>query len=114
MDEADPGETADPVWKKYAGERNPESCLKESFLPGNQVNHVKETLRELIHGLELELMEREFDLQYTNVICVGGGAVAVKNFSEPQMKVAFDTDTNANAKGYEFLSMQMLKKQGAA
>ena len=87
---------------------------KDSFLPRNQVNHVRETLRELIHGLELELMEREFDLQYTNVIYVGGGAVAVKNFSDPQPNVAFDTDIHANAKGYEFLAMQMLRKTGAA
>ena len=87
---------------------------KDSFLPRNQVNHVRETLRELIHGMELELMEREFDLQYTNVIYVGGSAVAVKNFSELRTNVAFDTDIHANAKGYEFLAMQMLKKQGAA
>jgi len=87
---------------------------KDSFLPRNQVNHVRETLRELIHGLELELMEREFDLQYTNVIYVGGGAVAVKNFSEPRTNVAFDTDIHANARGYEFLAMQMLRKTGAA
>ena len=87
---------------------------KDSFLPRNQVNHVRETLRELIHGMELELMEREFDLQYTNVIYVVGSAVAVKNFSELRTNVAFDTDIHANAKGYEFLAMQMLKKQGAA
>ena len=87
---------------------------KDSFLPRNQVNHVRETLKELVHDLELELMEREFDLQYTNVIYVGGSAVAVKNFSELRTNVAFDTDIHANAKGYEFLAMQMLKKQGAA
>ena len=69
---------------------------------------------ELSQPLELELMEREFDLQYTNVIYVGGGAVAVKNFSESRRNVAFDTDIHANAKGYEFLAMQMLKKQGVA
>lgn len=87
---------------------------KDSFLPRSQVNHIRETLREQIRGLELELEEREFDLQYTNVIYVGGGAVAVKNFSEPRSNVAFDPDINANAKGYEFLAMQILKKQGAA
>ena len=109
-------------WMKQIqyGKNVPESEIlkivlkKDSFLPRNQVNHVRETLRELIHGLDLELMEREFDLQYTNVIYVGGGAVAVKNFSEPRTNVAFDTDIHANAKGYEFLAMQMLKKQGAA
>lgn len=109
-------------WMKQIqyGKNVPESEIlkivlkKDSFLPRNQVNHVRETLRELIHGLDLELMEREFDLQYTNVIYVGGGAVAVKNFSEPRTNVAFDTDIYANAKGYEFLAMQMLWKTGAA
>ena len=87
---------------------------QDSFLPRSQANHVRETLKELVHGLELELMEREFDLQYTNVIYVGGGAVAVKNFSERRQNVAYDTDIHANAKGYEFLAMQILRKLGAA
>ncbi len=87
---------------------------KDSFLPRSQANHIREMLREQIHDLELELEEREFDLQYTNVIYVGGGAAAVKNFSESRPNVAYDTDIHANAKGYEFLAMQMLKKQGAA
>lgn len=36
MDEADSGETADPVWKECAGERNPESRLKERQLPSEK------------------------------------------------------------------------------
>ena len=36
MDEADPGETADSVWKECAGERNPENCLKERQLPSEK------------------------------------------------------------------------------
>lgn len=87
---------------------------KDSFLPRSQANHIRETIKEQIRGLELELEEREFDLQYTKVIYVGGGAVAVKNFSEPHQNVAYDTDIHANAKGYEFLALQMLRKTGAA
>ena len=48
---------------------------KDSFLPGSRANNVREALKELVHDLELELMEKEFNLQYTNVIYVGGGAV---------------------------------------
>ena len=62
----------------------------------------------------LELEEREYDLNYTNVIYVGGGAVAVKNFTEHKDNVAYDCDILANAKGYEFLAEQMLRKQGKA
>ena len=62
---------------------------KDSFLPRNQVKPCEGNAERTGSRPELELMEREFDLQYTNVIYVGGGAVAVKNFSEPQTNVAF-------------------------
>jgi plasmid segregation protein ParM len=85
-----------------------------SFLPRAQANFIRDMMREQIHGLELELEEREYDLRYTNIIYVGGGAIAVKNFSEHRTNVAYDCDIHANAKGYEFLAYQIVKKQGAA
>ena len=87
---------------------------QNSFLPRVQANHVRDMIREQIHGLELELEEREYDLDYTNIIYVGGGAVAVKNFSEHRPNIAYDCDIHANAKGYEFLAYQIVKKQGVA
>lgn len=87
---------------------------QNSFLPRVQANHVRDMIREQIHGLELELEEREYDLDYTNIIYVGGGAVAVKNFSENRPNIAYDCDIHANAKGYEFLAYQIVKKQGVA
>ena len=87
---------------------------QNSFLPRVQANHVRDMMREQIHGLELELEEREYDLDYTNIIYVGGGAVAVKNFSEHRPNIAYDCDIHANAKGYEFLAYQIVKKQGVA
>lgn len=100
------------------GKNIPESeilkvILKETnFLPRAYANLIRDTLREQMHSLELELEEREYDLRYTNVIYVGGGAAAMKNFSEHRENVAYDTDIHANARGYEFLAMQILKKQG--
>lgn len=82
------------------------------FLPRSQANLIRDTIREQTHSLELELKEREYDLQYTNVIYVGGGAAAMKNFSERRANVAYDPDIHANAKGYEFLAAQIMKKQG--
>lgn len=87
--------------------------LKEaSFLPRACANMVREMVREQVHTLELELEEREYDLRYTNVIYVGGGAAVMQNFSERRANVAYDPDIHANAKGYEFLAAQVLKKQG--
>ena len=85
-----------------------------SQLPKSYVNLIRKEIRERIEELVLELKERGYDMDYTNVIYVGGGAVAVRNFSEYRTNVAYDCDILANAKGYEFLADQMLRKQGAA
>jgi plasmid segregation protein ParM len=103
-----------------SGKNIPESEIlkvilrQSSLLPRTQANYIRDTMREQIHSLELELEEREYDLSYTNIIYVGGGAVAVKNFSEHRANIAYDCDIHANAKGYEFLAYQIAKKQGVA
>ena len=87
---------------------------KESFLPKGCADLVRKSIREQVHMLELELEERGFGLDYMNVIYVGGGAAAVKNFSEHRPNVAYDCDIHANAKGYEYLASQIMRMQGAA
>lgn len=87
---------------------------KESFLPRAYADLVRKGIREQVHMLELELEERGYRLDYMNVIYVGGGAVAVKNFSGHRPNAAYDCDIHANAKGYEYLAYQILRKQGAA
>ena len=84
------------------------------FLSRGCINLIRETIREQLHLLELELEERGYDLKYTNLIYVGGGAAAMQNFSGVRPNVAYDTDIQANAKGYEFLALQKLKQKGAA
>ena len=83
-------------------------------MPKSYINHIRLRIVEQIEALLLELEEREYDLNYINIIYVGGGAIAVKNFTEYKTNVAYDGDILANAKGYEFLADQMLRKQGAA
>lgn len=85
---------------------------QENFLPRTYANLIRENIRTQIRTLELELKEREYALDYMNVIYVGGGAAAVKNFSEHRPNVVYDCDIHANAKGYEYLAYQILKKQG--
>lgn len=87
---------------------------QKSSLPKSYIQHIRNGITEQIDTLILELEERKYDLTYTNIIYVGGGAVAVKNFTEPKDNVAYDCDILANAKGYEFLAEQMLRKQRAA
>lgn len=100
------------------GKNVPESeilkvILKQgTYLPRSYSNMIRDTIREQVHSLELELKEREYDINYTNLIYVGGGAIAMRNFSEVRSNVAYDTDIHANAKGYEFLSVQILKRKG--
>jgi len=89
--------------------------LKQSNnLPKLYVNHIRNSIKEQIEDLLLELEEREYRLDFIKIIYVGGGAVVVKNFTEPKNNVAYDCDILANAKGYEFLANQMLQRQGAA
>ena len=89
--------------------------LKESSsMPKSYINHIRLRIVKQIEALLLELEEREYDLNYINVIYVGGGAIAVKNFTEPKNNVAYDCDILANAKGYEFLAEQMLRQQRVA
>lgn len=85
---------------------------QEHFLPRTYANLIRENIRTQIRTLELELKEREYALDYMNVIYVGGGAAAIKNFSEHRPNVLYDCDIHANAKGYEYLAYQILKKQG--
>lgn len=87
---------------------------QSSSLPKSYIHHIRNGITEQIDALVLELEEREYDLTYANVIYVGGGAVAVKNFTEHKDNIAYDCDILANAKGYEFLADQMLRKRGAA
>lgn len=100
------------------GENVPESEILKvilklpNFLPRTYAKLIRDNIRKHLHALELELEEREYDIKYANLIYVGGGAAAMENFSEIRSNVAYDSDIHANAKGYEFLTMQMLRKKG--
>ena len=69
------------------GKNIPESeilkvILKQpNFLPKACANLVCDDMKELLHSLALELEEWQYGLQYINLIYVGGGASAMRNFS---------------------------------
>ena len=87
--------------------------LKEdSNLPTAYIELIRGMLREKIQSLELELVERGYDMDYINIIYVGGGALMARDYAgRYRGHTAYDCDLCANAKGYEFLANQIAGKQ---
>lgn len=84
---------------------------KNSMLPRQYIILIKETLSEQIRNLELELAEREYDMEYTKIIYVGGGSVIAKNYiTGYRGNAAYDCDLKANAMGYEFLAKMLVMR----
>lgn len=87
---------------------------KDSMLQPNCLRLIKSTLTEQVKSLQLELAEREYNLDYIKVIFVGGGAIVAQNYSEEyRSNYAYDCDLKANAIGYEFLAYNILQKGGS-
>jgi len=85
---------------------------EESHLPAVYTELVCQMLREKIRSLELELSERGYSLDYINLIYVGGGALMAHDHAgKYRSHTAYDCDLCANAKGYEFLTEQIMGKK---
>ncbi len=85
---------------------------EESNLPVVYAELIHGMMREKIHSLELELAERGYDMDYINIIYVGGGALMARDHAgKYRSHTAYDCDLCANAKGYEFLAGQMMGKK---
>ncbi len=85
---------------------------EESNLPPVYTELIRGMLREKIQSLELELAERGYNLEYANIIYVGGGALVARDYAGKYREhTAYECDLCANAKGYEFLAKQLLGKQ---
>jgi len=85
---------------------------EEGNLPAVYAELIRGMLREKIHSLELELSERGYSLDYTNIIYVGGGALMARDYAgKYRSHTAYDCDLCANAKGYEFLAGQIMGKK---
>lgn len=85
---------------------------EESHLPIVYVELIRGIMREKVCSLELELAERGYDMDYANIIYVGGGALIARDHAgKYRSHTAYDCDLCANAKGYEFLAGQMIGKK---
>lgn len=79
-------------------------------LPEKIVSEISVLLGDFIDDLEISISELGYDMDYTNIIYVGGGALIAKEYGRTYRKnVAYDCDIRANAKGYEFLAGQMVR-----
>ena len=85
---------------------------EENHLPIVYAELINGMMREKICLLELELAERGYDMDYTNIIYVGGGALMAHDHAgKYRSHAAYDCGLCANAKGYEFLAGQMIGKK---
>lgn len=120
-------ETAMIKWLRYIQSQLQIQCSKDipeeeiqkvllnekHLLPSEFVSIIKETMESLLEDFELELQERGYNLDFSNVVFVGGGAVIAKTFLKSHKdNYMFDCDLKANAKGYEYLANVMLEKAG--
>ncbi len=106
--------------KIQAGKEIPENEImkivlqEDSNLPKAYAELIRGMLHERVQSLELELAERGYDLDYVNIIYVGGGALVARDYAgKYRGHVSYDCNLCANAKGYEFLVSQLERRQMA-
>ncbi|MBE5968780.1 MAG: ParM/StbA family protein [Lachnospiraceae bacterium] len=76
------------------------------------LNIIQEELEKYSEYVFRRLKEFRINLERTPVVFMGGGSMIIKNFgSYNANKTSFVLDLNANAKGYEYIMQQMLKRK---
>lgn len=98
------------------GKRIPEDILqdfilgKEVILPFKVKEIVVKHLEEFAHKTEGQLNEYGFDIDYSNIIYVGGGATIMRRFAPDRNNVSYLEDVRLNARGYELLVKSQLNR----
>lgn len=88
---------------------------QKSNLKPTQKQLIKEQLMKFMDHVEAELMERDFNLDFTKIIYVGGGAMVARKYSRMhRSNVIYDTDICCNAKGYEYLANHIVGQEACA
>ena len=62
------------------------------------------------HKTEGQLNEYGFDIDYSNIIFVGGGATIMRRFAPDRDNVSYLEDVRLNARGYELLAKSQLNR----
>ena len=74
---------------------------------------IKAAATEYVAGIFRKLREHEYNPDLMKLYVVGGGGCMIKNFGQYDPKrVIIKDDICATAKGYEFMAMQKLQRNG--
>lgn len=91
----------------------PENIITKSICEPNYHLHEKlkriinESLERFAKRVEGILKENGHDMEFTNIIYVGGGAKVMETYGIHRDNISYVTDVRANAKGYEYLAKQI-------
>lgn len=96
-----------------------DESIVTNYLIGRSVIITKEYEEVMRHCIaeyirEVEAVFRKYDYNpdLMKLYIVGGGAVVMKRFSHLTHNVTYITDVCANAKGYEYMAKNILRKNG--
>lgn len=68
-------------------------------------------LKAFATDIEGMLEESGFDLAYSNILYVVGGAIIMRRFGNARENAAYLEDIRLNAKGYELLATHQMNKR---
>lgn len=71
------------------------------------VKTIAESLKKFAKRVEGILKENGHDMEFANVIYVGGGAKVMAAYGTQRDNISYVTDVRANARGYEYLAKQI-------
>lgn len=79
------------------------------------LNTVTDTARQYTAGIFRRLREREYDPKLMKLYVVGGGGCLIRNFADyDKTRVYIESDICATAKGYEYMALVSLGRNGGA
>ena len=94
-----------------------DESIVTNYLIGKSVTITKEYEEVMLHCIDEYIREvisvfRKYDYNpdLMKLYVVGGGAVVMKRFSQLTDNVTYITDVCANAKGYEYMAKNVLRK----
>lgn len=77
------------------------------------LNTVTDTARQYTAGIFRRLREREYDPKLMRLYVVGGGGCLIRNFADyDKTRVYIESDICATAKGYEYMALVSLGRNG--